>query len=67
MNRRVEGGDRLWDGMQPNYFTINGRSHPATEGIPMRVGETLKAGRLRGEAKKPLCQIHRNALPIPMR
>ena len=53
--------------MQPNYFTINGRSNPATEGIPMRVGETLKAGRLRGEAKKPLCQIHRNALPIPMR
>ncbi len=42
MNRRVEGGDRLWDGMQPNYFTINGRSYPATEGISMKVGETLK-------------------------
>jgi FtsP/CotA-like multicopper oxidase with cupredoxin domain len=30
------------DGAQPNYFTINGRSYPATETIKMRVGETLK-------------------------
>jgi FtsP/CotA-like multicopper oxidase with cupredoxin domain len=30
------------DGAQPNYFTINGRAYPATEGISMRVGETLK-------------------------
>jgi len=25
-----------------NYFTINGKAYPATETIPMRVGETLK-------------------------
>jgi manganese oxidase len=30
------------DGAQPNYFTINGRAYPATDTIPMRVGETLK-------------------------
>jgi FtsP/CotA-like multicopper oxidase with cupredoxin domain len=30
------------DGMQPNYFTINGRAYPATDTIPMKVGETLK-------------------------
>ncbi|HEV8580993.1 MAG TPA: DUF4396 domain-containing protein [Thermoanaerobaculia bacterium] len=30
------------DGAQPNYFTINGRSYPATDRIRMRVGETLK-------------------------
>lgn len=30
------------DGMQPNYFTINGKSYPSTETIHMRVGETLK-------------------------
>ncbi len=30
------------DGMQPNYFTINGRAYPATETISMAVGETLK-------------------------
>ena len=30
------------DGMQPNYFTINGRSYPSTEVIPMKLGETLK-------------------------
>ena len=30
------------DGGQPNYFTINGRSFPATDTIPMKVGETLK-------------------------
>jgi hypothetical protein len=30
------------DGGQPNYFTINGRAYPATDTIPMRVGETLK-------------------------
>lgn len=30
------------DGGQPNYFTINGRAFPATDTIPMRVGETLK-------------------------
>jgi FtsP/CotA-like multicopper oxidase with cupredoxin domain len=28
------------DGAQPNYFTINGRAYPATDSIPMRVGET---------------------------
>jgi FtsP/CotA-like multicopper oxidase with cupredoxin domain len=30
------------DGAQPNYFTINGRAFPATDTIPMRLGETLK-------------------------
>jgi FtsP/CotA-like multicopper oxidase with cupredoxin domain len=30
------------DGMQPNYFTINGKAYPATETIPMKLGETLK-------------------------
>jgi FtsP/CotA-like multicopper oxidase with cupredoxin domain len=30
------------DGAQPNYFTINGRAYPATDRIPMKVGETLK-------------------------
>jgi manganese oxidase len=30
------------DGAQPNFFTINGRAYPATDTIPMRVGETLK-------------------------
>jgi hypothetical protein len=30
------------DGMQPNFFTINGKAYPATETIPLKVGETLK-------------------------
>jgi len=30
------------DGAMPNYFTMNGRAYPATDTIPMRVGETLK-------------------------
>jgi FtsP/CotA-like multicopper oxidase with cupredoxin domain len=30
------------DGMQANFFTINGRAYPATDTIRMRVGETLK-------------------------
>jgi FtsP/CotA-like multicopper oxidase with cupredoxin domain len=30
------------EGGMPNYFTINGRAYPATDTIPMRVGETLK-------------------------
>jgi hypothetical protein len=30
------------DGAQPNFFTINGRAYPATDTIPMRVGQTLK-------------------------
>jgi hypothetical protein len=30
------------EGAMPNYFTINGRSYPSTDTIPMRVGETLK-------------------------
>jgi FtsP/CotA-like multicopper oxidase with cupredoxin domain len=32
------------EGAMPNYFTINGRAYPATDTIPMRVGETLKVG-----------------------
>lgn len=30
------------DGMQPNYFTINGKAYPSTETIRMKRGETLK-------------------------
>jgi hypothetical protein len=30
------------DGMQPNFFTINGKAYPATETVPMKLGETLK-------------------------
>lgn len=30
------------EGAMPNYFTINGKSYPATETIPMKVGETIK-------------------------
>ncbi|HEY8124328.1 MAG TPA: DUF4396 domain-containing protein [Methylocystis sp.] len=30
------------DGMQPNYFTINGKSYPSTDTIRMKLGETLK-------------------------
>jgi FtsP/CotA-like multicopper oxidase with cupredoxin domain len=30
------------DGMQPNYFTINGKSYPSTESVHMKLGETLK-------------------------
>ena len=29
-------------GAQPNFFTINGRSFPATDTIKMKVGETVK-------------------------
>lgn len=30
------------EGAFPNYFTINGKSYPATDTISMKVGETLK-------------------------
>ncbi|TIX93132.1 multicopper oxidase domain-containing protein [Rhizobium sp. P44RR-XXIV] len=30
------------EGALPNYFTINGKSYPATETIAMKVGQTLK-------------------------
>jgi FtsP/CotA-like multicopper oxidase with cupredoxin domain len=30
------------DGMQPNYFTINGKAYPSTDTIRMKLGETLK-------------------------
>lgn len=30
------------EGAMPNYFTINGKSYPATETIPMKVGQTIK-------------------------
>ena len=29
------------DGMQPNFFTINGKSYPSTETVRLRVGERL--------------------------
>ncbi|WP_027163490.1 DUF4396 domain-containing protein [Mesorhizobium sp. WSM1293] len=30
------------EGGMPNFFTINGKAYPATDAIPMKVGETLK-------------------------
>jgi FtsP/CotA-like multicopper oxidase with cupredoxin domain len=30
------------DGMQPNYFTINGKAYPSTEIVRMKLGDTLK-------------------------
>jgi FtsP/CotA-like multicopper oxidase with cupredoxin domain len=30
------------EGGMPNYFTINGKSYPATDTVHMKVGETLK-------------------------
>ncbi|RUV09589.1 DUF4396 domain-containing protein, partial [Mesorhizobium sp. M7A.T.Ca.TU.009.01.3.1] len=30
------------EGGMPNFFTINGKAYPATDTIPMKVGETLK-------------------------
>jgi FtsP/CotA-like multicopper oxidase with cupredoxin domain len=30
------------DGVQPNYFTNNGRAFPVTDTIRMKIGETLK-------------------------
>ena len=32
----------LMEGGLPNYFSINGKSYPATDTIHMRVGETIK-------------------------
>ncbi|HEV8689705.1 MAG TPA: DUF4396 domain-containing protein [Ideonella sp.] len=32
----------LMEGGLPNYFTINGKSYPATDSISMKVGETIK-------------------------
>ena len=32
----------LMEGGLPNYFTINGRAYPATDVIPMKVGQTIK-------------------------
>src|SRR3712207_7478401 len=29
-------------GMQPNYFTINGKAYPATEPLKVRVGERVR-------------------------
>jgi len=29
------------DGMQPNFFTINGKVYPETETVQLRVGERL--------------------------
>lgn len=30
------------EGMQPNYFTINGKAYPATDTVHLRLGDTLK-------------------------
>jgi FtsP/CotA-like multicopper oxidase with cupredoxin domain len=42
---RVQGGMTYpamdFDGMLPNYFTINGKSYPSTETIHLKVGETV--------------------------
>lgn len=32
----------LMEGELPNYFTINGKAYPATDRIPMKVGQTIK-------------------------
>jgi FtsP/CotA-like multicopper oxidase with cupredoxin domain len=32
----------LMEGAMPNYFTINGKAYPATDTIPMKVGQTIK-------------------------
>lgn len=32
----------LMEGGLPNYFTINGKAYPATDTIPMKVGQTIK-------------------------
>lgn len=32
----------LMEGGMPNFFTINGRAFPATDTIPMKLGETVK-------------------------
>jgi FtsP/CotA-like multicopper oxidase with cupredoxin domain len=32
----------LMEGGLPNYFTVNGKAYPATETIPMKIGQTLK-------------------------
>jgi FtsP/CotA-like multicopper oxidase with cupredoxin domain len=32
----------LMEGGLPNYFTINGKSYPATDTVKMKVGETIK-------------------------
>jgi FtsP/CotA-like multicopper oxidase with cupredoxin domain len=32
----------LMEGAMPNYFTINGKAFPATDTLPMKVGEAIK-------------------------
>ena len=32
----------LMEGGLPNYFTINGKSYPETDTVPMKVGQTIK-------------------------
>ncbi len=51
------------DGAQPNYFTINGRSYPATETIKMKVGETLKV-RLVGSSNGFIHPMHIHGGPF---
>lgn len=32
----------LMEGELPNYFTINGKAYPATDTVPMKIGQTIK-------------------------
>ncbi|MCP1845949.1 hypothetical protein ACVIHI_008588 [Bradyrhizobium sp. USDA 4524] len=32
----------LMEGGMPNYFTINGKAYPATDRVPMKVGQSIK-------------------------
>jgi FtsP/CotA-like multicopper oxidase with cupredoxin domain len=51
------------DGGMPNYFTINGRAYPATDTIPMRVGETVKV-RLVGSSNGFIHPMHIHGGPF---
>jgi FtsP/CotA-like multicopper oxidase with cupredoxin domain len=51
------------DGGQPNYFTINGRSFPATDTISLKVGETLKV-RFIGSSNGSIHPMHIHGGPF---
>jgi manganese oxidase len=51
------------DGAQPNYFTFNGKAFPATDTIPMKVGETLKI-RMIGSSNGFIHPIHIHGGPF---
>lgn len=51
------------DGGQPNYFTFNGKAFPATDRIPMKVGQTLKV-RMVGSSSGFIHPIHIHGGPF---